>query len=58
MGPKNHPESMASGGACGVGIDFAIDSARRSVVAARVMSHEKRFGRLPGKATSDVCKPN
>jgi hypothetical protein len=56
MGPKNHPESIASGAACSEGIDFGIDSVRSVVAAARVMSYENDYVRLPAQATRFVCK--
>jgi hypothetical protein len=56
MGPKNHPESIASGAACGVGIAIGIDSARSVVADAQVMSHGNGFCRLPVKATRCVRK--
>ena len=54
MGPRNHPESIASGAACSVGIGFGIDSVRSVVAAARVVSHENSDVRLSVKATRYV----
>jgi hypothetical protein len=45
MAPKNHPESMVSGAACVLEIDFATDSLRRIVADATTGVKATRCGR-------------
>jgi hypothetical protein len=61
MAPQNYAESISSGAACLVGVDFGTDSVRSivagapSVLGTQAMSCAKSLGRPAVKST--MCGP-